>query len=325
MNSFAYINATQLEKVPSLLSTKWGEAVVIAGGTDLLCELKERLISPERLVNLKSVPNLKYINAGAKGLRIGAMTTLSAVEKHREIRKSYTVLALAAASIASPQIRNQGTVGGNLCQRPRCWYFRGRDFVCLKKGGDRCFAATGDNRYNAIFGGGPSYIVHPSDSAPALVALNASVKVVGPGGTKNVRIEDFFVLPDTNLKRENILKPNEIISEVSVPAPAPGTKGVYIKIREKQSLDFAITSVACVLTMSGGVCKEARIVLGGVAPMPWRCTSAEGAVKGKKIDADIAAKAGEAATEGALPLSHNAYKVHLVRTVVKRAVLAASA
>jgi xanthine dehydrogenase YagS FAD-binding subunit len=318
MVNFEFVNPKTLESVPGLLSKKWDETMLLAGGTDLLDMLKERLVRPQRVVNLKSIPGLSYIKNGA-GLEIGALTTIAEIAEHASVRKNFAVLAEAAESIATPQLRNMGTIGGNLCQRPRCWYFRAKDIVCIKKGGSKCYAVEGLNKYHCIFGGGPSYIVHPSDSAPALMALGASLNILGPQGKETVALEDFFELPIDNIRREHILEPNQIITAIKVPQPAPGTKSAYLKFREKQSLDFAIVSVAAVLQMEGKVCKKASVVLGGVAPMPWRAAATEAELSGKTLTPEVIKKAADAAADKAMPMKQNAYKIQLTKVMVRRA------
>jgi xanthine dehydrogenase YagS FAD-binding subunit len=318
MINFELVNPKTIDSVPGLLSKKWDEAMLLAGGTDLLDMLKERLVRPQRVINLKSIPELSYIKNGA-GLEIGALTTIAEIAEHASVRKNFAVLAEAAESIASPQLRNMGTIGGNLCQRPRCWYFRAKDIVCIKKGGSKCYAVEGLNKYHCIFGGGPSYIVHPSDSAPALMALGASLEILGPQGEETVALEDFFELPLDNIRREHILEPNQLITAIKLPPLAPGTKSTYLKFREKQSLDFAIVSVAAVLQMEGKVCKKASIVLGGVAPMPWRAVATEAELNGKILTADVIAKAANAAVDKAMPMKQNAYKIQLTKVMVRRA------
>jgi len=318
MYNFEYVNPKTLESVPALLSKKWDETMVLAGGTDLLDMLKERLVQPQRVINLKSVPGLSYIKNGA-GLEIGTLTTIAEIAENPSVRKNFAALAEAAESIATPQLRNMGTLGGNLCQRPRCWYFRNKDIVCIKKGGSKCYAVDGLNKYHCIFGGGPSFIVHPSDAAPALMALGASLDLLGPNGKENVALADFYELPVDNIRREHILEPNQIITAVKVPQPSPGTKSTYLKFREKLSLDFAIVSVAAVLQMEGKVCKKANIVLGGVAPLPWRAEATEAELNGKTLTADVIKKAAEAAVDKALPMKQNAYKIQLTKVMVKRA------
>src|SRR6476659_8783083 len=211
----------------------------IAGGQDLLTTMKDYTSRPARLVNLKHIRGLNNITLNARGLTIGALVTLTELEEHAGVRKSFPGLAEAAHSIATPQIRNLGTVGGNLCQRPRCWYFRLEEVNCLKKGGSECYAAQGENKYHAIFGGGPSYIVHPSDLAPMLLALGASVNVLGGDGTRTIGLDKFFTLPaDGNLRRENVLKNDDIITEVIVPASKFAATSTYLKFKERDSMDF---------------------------------------------------------------------------------------
>jgi xanthine dehydrogenase YagS FAD-binding subunit len=222
------------------------------------------------------------------------------------------------ASVATPQLRNQGTLGGNLCQRPRCWYFRGQ-FQCRRKGGDTCFAEAGQSQYHGIFGGSQCYIVHPSDTAPALVALDAKVNIWGRRGTRLVPISSFFVLPKDSLVKENVLEPGEIVTEILLDAPPAGARSTYRKVRERASFDFALAGAAIVLVMAGGKVKTARVVLGGVAPVPWRSTEAEKEVVGTSLDAAVIAAAAEAAVKGAVPMADNGYKVPLVRGMLEEA------
>ena len=324
MENFAYVNATNVKQASSMLNGEWGETMVIAGGTDLLGELKEYIETPAKVVNLKSIPGLDEIKADATGLTIGALATVGEIAAHPTIQEHYTVLAEAAASVASPQIRNVGTLGGNLCQRPRCWYYRNPEIICLKKGGDMCYAVEGLSKYHAIFGGGPVYIVHPSDTAPALIALGATVKIIGPDGEKTMPLEEFFILPDINPQRENVLEPNEVVTEVHVPKPAKNTKSFYIKARERGSFDFALSSVAAAFEMNGSTCRAASIVLGGVAPIPWRSKEAEAALIGKRITEAVAKRAGSEAVRNAEPLNDNGYKVRLTQNLVTRAAMKVS-
>lgn len=322
MKAFEYVNPRDLKHASSLLGQDYNRAKILAGGVDLLGEMKEHLIEPDRLVNLKALKELHFLQAGPKGARIGALATLTEIAEDKEIRQRYTALAEAALSVGTPQIRNVGTLGGNLCQRPRCWFYRDETIHCIKKGGSRCYAVDGDNKFNAILGGGPSYIVHPSDCAPALIALNGRVRISGGGKAREMPLESFFVLPSQNVFRENVLQPNEIVVEVSLPAPASGTKSTYLKFHERDSFDWAISSVAAAITTQGGICRDARIVLGGVAPIPWRSKEAEAVLKGKRIDARLADQAAEAALANARPLSRNAYKVPLTKVLIRRAVMA---
>jgi xanthine dehydrogenase YagS FAD-binding subunit len=299
----------------------------IAGGQDLLTTMKDYTSRPARVVNLKNIRGLDRITLNARGLTIGALVTLAELEEHAGVRKSFPGLAEAAHSIATPQIRNLGTVGGNLCQRPRCWYFRLEEVICLKKGGSECYAATGENKYNAIIGGGPSYIVHPSDLAPMLLALGAGVSVTGSAGKRVIPLDRFFTLPsDGNIRRENVLKNEEIITEIHVPASPVAARSTYLKFKERESLDFALASAAVAVQLAGDrTVKDARIVLGGVAPIPWRVPAAEKFVSGKKLTPEVLAEAAKIALADARPLDKNAYKVPLAQTLVRRALANAAA
>jgi xanthine dehydrogenase YagS FAD-binding subunit len=294
----------------------------IAGGQDILTTMKEYITRPTRLVNLKSIRGLDRIEGNDKsGLKIGALATLTQLEEHAIVRRSFPGLAEAAHSIATPQIRNLGTVGGNLCQRPRCWYYRLEEVICLKKGGSECYAATGENKYNAIFGGGPSYIVHPSDLAPMLVALGASVNVTGTEGKRVISLDKFFTLPsEGNIRRENVLRNDEIITEIQVPASAFAARSTYLKFKERDSLDFALSAVAAAIELGANkTVKQARIVLGGVAPIPWRANKAEAFLNGKALSAEVLTEAARLALDGARPLEKNGYKIPLTQTLVRRA------
>ena len=323
MDKFSYINPARLEQVPGLLKNDW-QSKVIAGGTDLVGEMKDYVESPKRLVDLKSIPGLDQIEVDNQGVTIGAMTTLTDIAEHTDIQKNYAALAQSAGVVASPQIRNVGTLGGNLCQRPRCWYYRDPDAICLKKGGDVCYALSGLNKYHAIFGGGPVYIVHPSDIAPALVALGAEVTILGASGARTIPMEDFFILPTVaNPFRENILASNEIITRIRVPKPDTNTTSFYLKLHERGSFDFALVSVAGVFQVQGKKCQQLSLVLGGVAPTPWRSSEAEQVLRGQVISEALAQRAGEAAVKNADPMSDNGYKVTLTQNLIKRAAMMA--
>jgi xanthine dehydrogenase YagS FAD-binding subunit len=314
INQFTYVKAKSIsEAVRELTAPK---TFIHAGGTDLLGCLRDEVVEADKVVSISALPELKGISAGANGgLRIGALTTIAEIAAHKLIRERYAVLAQAAAEIASPQLRNQGTIGGNLCQRPRCWYFRG-DFHCAKKGGDMCYAAEGENQFHCIFGGDPCYIVYPSDGAPALCALNARVRIAGPGETRTLPVDEFYRLPEQAIERENVLGRSEVVTEVLLPAPPAGLKSSYRKVRARRSWDFALASTAIALVFEGGVVQQARIFLGGVAPIPWRAQGAEAALKGKPFDEASITAAAEAAVERARPLEQNAYKVDLVKGVL---------
>src|ERR1043166_8568292 len=326
MKAFEWSNPTTIDEAVKLLNDQTAIDIdeaprPIAGGQDLLTTMKEYSSQPSRVVNLKSIRGLNKLSLDAKGLTIGALITLTELEEHQPTRKNIPGLVEAAHSIATPQIRNLGTVAGNLCQRPRCWYFRLEEMICLKKGGSECYAANGENKYNAIIGGGPSYIVHPSDLAPMLLALGASVTVVGSSGKRVVPLDKFFTLPsEGNIRRENVLKNEEIITEIFVPASPLAVNSTYLKFKERESLDFALASAAVAVRLAPDhSVRDARIILGGVAPIPWRVPAAEKFLTGKNLKPGVLAEAGEIALADAKPLEKNAYKVPLAQTLVRRA------
>ena len=290
---------------------------VAGGGSDLLGMMKDRLVSPDVVVHLKAVKNLDQVKQTREGVTIGGLITLDALSAHPLIRKQYAVLAEAAEGVATPQIRNVATLAGNLNQRPWCWYYR-NGFACLKNGGTTCYSVTGENEFHAIFGGGPSYIVHPSDTAPALVALDATFRIVGPDGERRVPAAEFFTLPTVDPARETVLKDGEVLAEIVVPARAASSRSTYHKILDREAWTHAVVSAAMVLDMNKDVVRSARVVLGGVAPIPWRLPEVEKMLAGQKITPELAAKAGEAAVAGARPLAKNGYKVPLTRNMVKR-------
>jgi xanthine dehydrogenase YagS FAD-binding subunit len=325
MKSFENIDAKSVKEAVSLLQKfhqQKKSAAVVGGGSEYLQLMKDQVVNPEYVVNLKTIPGLNSIKEERGGFRIGALATLAEIEEHPAAREKLLILSEAAGEAASPQIRNAGTIAGNICQRPFCWYFRSSNFNCLRKTGQVCYTVTGDSRFHAILGAGPSYIVHPSDTAPALVALNAQIKIAGPAGEKTIPLEKFFVLPSVDFKRENVLNPAEIVTEIYVPYPKSGSKGFYHKVRERLAWDHAIVAVATIVQSSGGVVGDARVVLGGVAPIPWRAPKAEEFLRGKRIDENTAQKAGEIALEGAKPLKDNVYKVGMAKSLVQRALLA---
>lgn len=294
---------------------------IMAGGQDLLTEMKDHIVEPERVVNIKNLPGMTGVHFDSKtGFKIGALTKIADLSSDKMIRQFLPALAIAAESIASAQIRNMGTLGGNLCQRPRCWYYRNEHLICLKKGGKNCLAASGENKYNAILGGGPSFIVHPSDTATALVALGANITIAGANGTRTVPISQFFALPNVDVRRENILKPNEIVTEISIPNAVRNTRSVYFKFREQASMDWAMSAVAVALDYSAGKVNDCRIVLGGVAPIPWHVPDAEALLRGKAPTAETIQAVAEKALEGAIPLNQNGYKVPLTKALVRRAI-----
>jgi xanthine dehydrogenase YagS FAD-binding subunit len=323
MNRFDLLRPQSLTEATALLAEA-GEGrarALLAGGQDLLTELKEHLLEPEALIDLNGVPELDVLAFGADGsLELGALVRLETLAEHGEVRQRLPVLAEAASSVASPQIRAVGTVGGNLNQRPRCWYYRNEAAVCLKKGGVACLAATGRNKYNAILGGGPSYIVHPSDLAPALVALDAEVTLVGAAGERRLPLADYFLLPrNGGIESETVRRTDEVLTRVHVPAPAAGSRSTYLKFKERESFDWALSAVALVLAFDGPTVQRARVVLGGVAPVPWRAAGAERALEGRALDDASVAAARAAVTFGAQPLSENGYKIPLTQGLLTRA------
>jgi len=322
MKSFNHVNVKTVGEAVKLLKYYKGKAKLIAGGTDLLGILMDRILpdSPEVIINIKTIHGLDYIKEDGKGLKIGALAKLSDIAKSPMVKGDYKVLAEAAEAVATPQIRNMGTIGGNLCQDVRCWYYRyphhlGGRILCLRKGRGPCLAVAGDNRYHAILEGKKCFAVCPSDMAIALTALDAKVKIQTPIGSRTIGVKDFF----KTLK--NVLEPGEMVTEIQVPKPLDKTRQTFLKFTLRKPVDFAIVSVASVITVRDGVCKDAKIVLGAVAPIPVKATEVEQSIKGKVIDATMAAEAAEAAVTDARPLSMNTYKVEITKTLVKRAIL----
>jgi xanthine dehydrogenase YagS FAD-binding subunit len=327
MRAFANENPGNIRDAVALLNQAQSQgrsASIVGGGSDLLGMVKEHLVSPDVLVNLKAIRGMDRIETQRGGLKIGGLATLDTLSHDPRIRKDYTVLAEAAGNVGTPQIRNAGTLAGNVCQRPWCWYFR-NGFPCLKNGGKICFSASGENQFHAIFGGGPSYIVHPSDTAPALVALDAEFHIAGPSGERTLPAGEFFQLPRVDAARENVLAHDEILTAVRLPAARPGSRGTYHKILDREAWTHAVVSAAVVLEMDQQICRSARVVLGGVAPIPWRLPKVEAMLAGQRITPELAAQAGEAAVEGAHPLAKNKYKVPLTKAVVKRTLLSLTA
>jgi len=319
VKAFTNANARDLTQAVTLIrqARDTHRSVAVAGGgSDLLGMMKEGLITPDVVVRLASIRSLDHVTV-KNGVTIGGLTTLDALAANAAIRRDYRVLAEAAESVATPQIRNVATIAGNVCQRPWCWYYR-NGFKCLKNGGSTCYSVSGENEFHAIFGGGPSYIVHPSGTAPALVALDATFRLAGPSGERRVAAADFFTLPTVDASRENVLKDGEVLVEIVLPPRAAGTRSTYHKILDREAWTHAVVSAAVVLDMNKDVCRSARIVLGGVAPIPWRLPEVEKLLAGKRITPEIAAAAGEAAVAGAKPLAKNGYKVPLTRNMVRR-------
>jgi len=321
MKSFRHLTAVTVEACTALLARHEGRAVINAGGTDLLGVLKDRILpeSPDVVIDIKKIPNLDAIREEPDGLHIGALTRLSDVAASPVVGESYTALALAARAVATPVIRTMATLGGNLCQAVRCWYYRyphevGGRILCHRKGGSTCPAAAGDHRYHAILQAGRCLAVCPSDMAVALAALDAEVRISGPGGERTVPVTDFYA------PLGNILDATEILTEVRVPAPPPKARQAYIKLSLRKLVDFAIVSAASVLAVQEGVVTDARICLGAVAPAPVMATAAERTLVGNPLSDESIQAAADAAVTGARPLAKNAYKVELARAAIRKAI-----
>jgi xanthine dehydrogenase YagS FAD-binding subunit len=316
MKPFEHTNALDLSAALELLRDPHTEA--IAGGTDLLGELKRRIRAPRRIVNLKTISRLKEIDYDGH-LRIGPLATLGEIERHPEVLSRFSLLRDALAVTSTPQLRNMGTVGGNLCQRPRCWYYRDSLFHCWLKNGERCFAKEGENRYHAILGGRHCYAVHPSDLAPALIALNARVRIARTGGEEEIPLEKIYTLPGPDHRRMTILRRGELITEISVPVPSGNSRGVFLKAMERKGWAFALVSVAAQIEVDGDLIVSSNLILGGVAPIPWRADGAERVLTGQKLSGEIVGEAAEAAVAQALPLKQNEYKINLTKGLVRQA------
>jgi xanthine dehydrogenase YagS FAD-binding subunit len=321
MNSFRWAEPRSVQQAASLLASGQGSTFLMSGGTDLLGQLKEGIIVADTVIDLAAVPGLSYIKEEKDGLKIGAMTTIAELAADPAVLREYPGLSQAASVIASPQLRNVGTVGGNLCQRPRCWYFRNSEIICFKKGGERCYAFEGRNKYHAIIGGSPCYIVYPSDLAPMLIALDAVAAIASAQGERTLPLADFYALPDADVLRENVLAPGELVREVRLPAAGKGERSAYLKLEERGAWDFAL--VSCAVRASGPARNPSglRIVMGGVAPIPWRLEKAEAALKGKSLTEAAIRGAVRDSLKAAEPLSENGYKAALVEAAVSRALL----
>jgi xanthine dehydrogenase YagS FAD-binding subunit len=321
MRNFVHFNARSVDEAVEILNRYGGRACVNAGGTDLLGKLKDEILPkyPEAIVNIKSIPDLEFIREDGGVLRIGALTRLEDIATDPIVRKRYPALAEAAGRAASPHLREMGTLGGNICQDIRCWYYRHPDnrFPCLRKGGGRCYAVEGDNRYHSIFGGSVEngcYAVHPSDTVPALVALGATVKT----SKRKLEIEDLF---DVNVLKTTVLDPDEIVTEFEVPTPADGTGNAFVKFALRKTIDFPIVNCAAMVAADGGTVTAARICLNAVYVKPYRVKRAEEVIVGQELNPGTAEAAGEAAVSDAKPLKNNGYMVQIAKVMVKRALL----
>lgn len=324
MRPFEYVSPNSRSQAISLLGATWGNTEVLAGGTDLLALMKDDVVAPKRLVNIKDVADLRGISSSAQGLRIGALTNLGELADDENVKKNYPALSEALLEAASPQIRNMATIGGNLCQRPRCWYFRNGLGLLPKDESEKELVAIGENRYHAILGNqGPAKFVSPSTVVPILIAYGAKIHLEGPKGKRELPLEKFFVIPMTENEREHDLRPNEIVTELVIP-PASDLKAAHYEIRQKEAFDWPLAVAAVTLKLQGSNVQSSRIVLGYVAPVPWPSTEAQQAISGNPVSKETAQKAADAALAKASPLSHNAYKVKLAKVAVVRAILKAA-
>ena len=323
MNKFTFVDCTTVGQALDQLTP---DSTVKAGGIDLLDLMKDGIVTPARLVNIRNVASLRGITVTPKGLQIGPLATLSEIAAHADVQRTYAALADAAGHAATPQVRNMATVGGNLMQRPRCWYFRSSDFDCKKKDGssDECHAHTGENQYHAIMNNSTCAMVHPSSTAVPLLAMNAEVELTSKHGKRTVAMRDFYNAPEKDLKNETVVQKGELITSIFVPAPEAGTRSAYQKYGEKESFDWPLADAGVVLVMDGAHCKKASIVLGVAAPTPMRASAAEAILAGKTIDEATARAAARAAMEGATPLSQNSFKTQLFQTAIYRTVLLAA-
>jgi xanthine dehydrogenase YagS FAD-binding subunit len=322
MREFKIAEPKTADEVAALLAEATGPVALMAGGTDILDELKSGVATADLLVDLDKVAGLRGITKEKGGLRIGAMTRVVELAEDAAVAADYPSLKQAALSLATPQLRNAGTVGGNLCQRPRCWYYRDPQVTCRKKGGFNCYAFQGRNKYHAIFGGTSCFIVYPSDLAPALISLGAQATIGTVKADKVVPLGEFYAPPDVDVARENVLAKGQFLKSVWVPAPKPGQRAVYVKLKERSTWDFALVSAAVAAVVEGGVLREITVVMGGVAAVPWRLKKAEDALRDKPVTGALVRQAADAALEEAAPLRENGYKTELVRAALERAVLA---
>jgi xanthine dehydrogenase YagS FAD-binding subunit len=314
MPAFDYVRVKSLDQALKELAS--GGARLHAGGTDLLGCLRDGVFTARKLVSIQAIEELRGVRETPEGLRIGALATIREVAESPVIGKFYPGLCRAAAEVGSPQLRNQGTIGGNLCQKPRCWYYRG-EFHCLRKGGDLCFAVGGENSFHAILGGDRCYYVHPSDTAPMLLALDAGVTIAGPKGVKTIPLSQFYVSPGKDVERETILGADEIVTQILLPGPGANLRTSYRKVRARRSWDFALAGVALALRFDGARVADCRVVLAGAAPFPWRSREVEEVIRGRKPEASIIAEARKAVVKDAQALEHNAYKINLIQAVLE--------
>ena len=324
MENFEYAHPAKLKDAVGMLGANWSDAAVLAGGTDLLSLMKDYVEKPRRVVNVKGIGELEGIHTGKQGITIGALVSVEELRTNGSIAREYPALVQAAAGIASAQIRTMGTVAGDLCQRPRCWYFRNGFGLLAQDADGKSLVPGGENKYHAILGNdGPAYFVSPSSLAPALIALGASATITGPSGSREIPLANFFLIPKTASEREHALKPNEILTRITIPAASQGLHNATYEVRQREMLDWPLAAASVSFRLDGSTIRSPRVVLGHVAPMPWSAVAAESFLSGRNLSEELSEQAGEAAVRGARPLSQNKYKVQLARVAVKRALLAA--
>jgi xanthine dehydrogenase YagS FAD-binding subunit len=325
MEQFAYAHPATKQEAIGLLGMNWNESAVLAGGTDLISLMKEHVVIPKRVISIRGVAEWRGIKSSSAGVTIGALVTVEELLGNATVKAQFPALTQAAEGITSPQIRNMGTVGGDLCQRPRCWYFRNGFGLLARDAKGNPLVPNGENKYHAIFATtGPAYFVSASSFGPALIALDAKVRITGAGGDREVAAADFFRIPQNESERETVVKANEVVTEIMIPAPSAGMRSATYEVRQKESMDWPLAAASVALKISGGQVSAAKIVLGHVAPTPWAADQAARSLVGKSVTETTASEAGDAAVRDAKPLSQNGYKVQLTRVAVKRAVLAAA-
>ena len=324
MENFEYAHPAKLKDAVAMLGANWSDAAVLAGGTDLLSLMKDYVEKPKRVVNVKGIGELEGIHTGKQGIMIGALVSVEQLRTNASIARDFPSLVQAAAGIASAQIRTMGTVAGDLCQRPRCWYFRNGFGLLAQDADGKSLVPGGENKYHAILGNdGPAYFVSPSSLAPALIALGASGTITGPNGSREIPLANFFLIPKSASAREHALKPNEILTRITIPAASQGLHNATYEVRQREMLDWPLATASVSFRLDGSTIRSPKIVLGHVAPIPWSATAAETVLAGRSLSEELAEQAGEAAVQGARPLSQNKFKVQLARVAVKRALLAA--
>ncbi len=325
MELFAYAHPATKQEAIGMLGANWNESAVLAGGTDLISLMKEHVVIPKRVISIRGVAEWRGIRSTPAGMTIGALVTVEELRENATVKAQFPALTEAAEGITSPQIRNMGTVGGDLCQRPRCWYFRNGFGLLAQDAKGNSLVPNGENKFHAIFGNtGPAYFVSASSFGPALIALDAKVRITGGAGDREVAVADFFRIPQSDAERENVVKANEVVTEIVIPAASAGMRSATYEVRQKEGLDWPLATASVALKMNGGHVSAAKIVLGHVAPTPWAADQAARSLVGKSITEATATDAGEAAIRGARPLSQNGYKVQLTRVAVKRALLTAA-